>query len=334
MANRAGVRAGPQLDRPAPPGRYFVLPVCLATIVVLAIPGPAAGGLPRCARLCGPRRGNFASSDEPTSTAFPFRSVSGAWGGESAAGRRKQFRVPPRAGSWLGSSWIAIRGTGSRILVCVVFYWWAWVCRDRPRPLHGDNLDVPFSTPQKTQNPRHASCRCPRNSHNLAVILLVLSSPSGSFHRVFRFALRPRCLAKISFAAAGQSAPHSVHCTPAQFAFCSCRLLVFRSARNLRGPFADRVGGGHGSPVCGHSSMIGGVGDSRDHRHPSRSSQPRATMTCYVIGFRSSCCVLTASATGPRCTRCPVNSFEGGLASLEADEKTRADYSRSMSGVS
>ena len=162
-----------------------------------------------------------------------------------------------------------------------------------------------------------------RNRHTWLVSLLYI----GTFGSFIGFSFAFGQVLQISFAAGGQSAAQaSLHA--AQIAFVGP--LLGSVARIYGGRFADRVGGG---PVTlwAFLGMIGGVGILAITATLAGRHTTAATMTCYVIGFVV-LFVLSGIGNGSVYKMIP-SIFEAASRSLEADEKTRADYSRSMSGA-
>jgi MFS transporter, NNP family, nitrate/nitrite transporter len=162
-----------------------------------------------------------------------------------------------------------------------------------------------------------------RNRHTWLVSLLYI----GTFGSFIGFSFAFGQVLQISFAAGGQSAAQaSLHA--AEIAFIGP--LLGSVARVYGGRFADRAGGG---PVTlwAFVGMIGGVGILAVTATLAGHHTTAATMTWYVIGF---VILFLLSGIGNGAVYKMIPSiFEAASRSLEADEKTRADYSRSMSGA-
>jgi NNP family nitrate/nitrite transporter-like MFS transporter len=287
----------------------LVLPV-VATIVVLADPGRPLWVYLACAALCGLGGGNFASSMTNINAFFPQRLK--GWGlGINAGGGN--IGVP--GVQLVGLVVIAIAGNRQPYWVCV-FYLVALVIAAIGAARFMDNLDV---VSVDTRAMRAAL----RNRHTWLVSLLYI----GTFGSFIGFSFAFGQVLQISFAAGGQSAAQaSLHA--AQIAFVGP--LLGSITRIYGGRFADRVGGGTVT-LWAFLGMIGGVGILAITATLAGRHTTAATMTCYVIGFVV-LFVLSGIGNGSVYKMIP-SIFEAASRSLEADEKTRADYSRSMSGA-
>jgi NNP family nitrate/nitrite transporter-like MFS transporter len=287
----------------------LVLPV-VATIVVLAEPGRPLWVYLVCAALCGLGGGNFASSMTNINAFFPQRLKGWALGLNAGGGN---LGVP--AVQLVGLFVIAIAGNRQPYWVCA-FYLVALVIAAVGAARFMDNLDV---VSVDTRAMRAAL----RNRHTWLVSLLYI----GTFGSFIGFSFAFGQVLQISFAAGGQSAAQaSLHA--AQIAFVGP--LLGSVARIYGGRFADRVGGGTVT-LWAFLGMIGGVGILAITSTFAGRHNTAATMTFYVIGFVV-LFLLSGIGNGSVYKMIP-SIFEAASRSLEADEKTRADYSRSMSGA-
>jgi len=287
----------------------LVLPV-VATIVVLAEPGRPLWVYLACAALCGLGGGNFASSMTNINAFFPQRLKGWALGINAGGGN---IGVP--AVQLVGLFVIAIAGNRQPYWVCV-FYLVALVVAGIGAARYMNNLDI---VSVDTGAMRAAL----RNRHTWLVSLLYI----GTFGSFIGFSFAFGQVLQISFTAGGQSAAQaSLHA--AEIAFIGP--LLGSVARVYGGRFADRAGGG---PVTlwAFVGMIGGVGILAVTATLAGHHTTTASMTWYVIGF---VILFLLSGIGNGAVYKMIPSiFEAASRSLEADEKTRADYSRSMSGA-
>jgi MFS transporter, NNP family, nitrate/nitrite transporter len=287
----------------------LALPV-VATIVVLAEPGRPLWVYLACAALCGLGGGNFASSMTNINAFFPQRLKGCALGINAGGGN---IGVP--AVQLVGLFVIAIAGNRQPYWVCA-FYLAALIVAGIGAARYMNNLDI---VSVDTRAMRAAL----RNRHTWLVSLLYI----GTFGSFIGFSFAFGQVLQISFAAGGQSAAQaSLHA--AEIAFIGP--LLGSVARVYGGRFADRAGGG---PVTlwAFVGMIGGVGILAVTATLAGHHTTAATMTWYVIGF---VILFLLSGIGNGAVYKMIPSiFEAASRSLEADEKTRADYSRSMSGA-
>jgi MFS transporter, NNP family, nitrate/nitrite transporter len=287
----------------------LVVPI-VATIAVLANPGRPLWVYLACAALSGLGGGNFASSMTNINAFFPQRLKGWALGLNAGGGN---IGVP--AVQLVGLLVIALAGNRQPYWVCA-FYLVALVIAAIGAARFMNNLDV---VSVDTRAMRAAL----RNRHTWLVSLLYI----GTFGSFIGFSFAFGQVLQISFADGGQSAARaSLHA--AQIAFIGP--LLGSVARVYGGRFADRVGGGKVT-LWAFLGMIGAVGilaviATLAGRHTSA-----ATMTCYVAGF---VVVFVLSGIGNGSVYKMIPSiFDAASRSLDADEKTRADYSRSMSGA-
>jgi MFS transporter, NNP family, nitrate/nitrite transporter len=287
----------------------LVAPI-VATIVVLANPGEPLWVYLACAALSGLGGGNFASSMTNINAFFPQRLKGWALGINAGGGN---IGVP--AVQLVGLFVIAIAGNRQPYWVCA-FYLVALVIAAIGAARFMDNLDV---VSVDTRAMRAAL----RNRHTWLVSLLYI----GTFGSFIGFSFAFGQVLQISFTAGGQSAAHAaLHA--AQIAFVGP--LLGSVARIYGGRFADRIGGGMVT-LWAFLGMIGGVGILAITATVAGRHTTAATMTCYVIGF---VIVFVLSGIGNGSVYKMIPSiFDAASRSLEADEKTRADYSRSMSGA-
>jgi NNP family nitrate/nitrite transporter-like MFS transporter len=287
----------------------LVLPV-VATIVVLANPGRPLWVYLACAALSGLGGGNFASSMTNINAFFPQRLKGWALGINAGGGN---IGVP--AVQLVGLFVIAIAGNRQPYWVCA-FYLVALVIAAIGASRFMDNLDV---VSVDTRDMRAAL----RNRHTWLVSLLYI----GTFGSFIGFAFAFGQVLQIAFVGGGQSvAKASLHA--AQIAFVGP--LLGSVARIYGGKFADRVGGGRVT-LWTFLGMIGGVSMLAITATFAGRHTTGATMTCYVVGFVI-LFVLSGIGNGSVYKMIP-SIFDAASRSLDADEKTRADYSRSMSGA-
>ncbi len=282
----------------------------VATIVVLAEPGRPLWVYLICAALCGLGGGNFASSMTNINAFFPQRLKGWALGINAGGGN---IGVP--AVQLVGLLVIATAGNRQPNWVCAC-YVVALVIAAVGAARFMDNLDI---VSVDTSAMRAAL----RNRHTWLVSLLYI----GTFGSFIGFSFAFGQVLQISFAAAGQgSAQAALHA--AQIAFVGP--LLGSIARIYGGRLADRVGGGTVT-LWAFAGMIGGVGILAVTATVAGRHTTAATMTMYVIGF---VVLFLLSGVGNGAVYKMIPSiFEAASRSLDADEKTRADYSRSMSGA-
>jgi MFS transporter, NNP family, nitrate/nitrite transporter len=287
----------------------LVVPL-VATIVVLAEAGRPLWVYLVCAALCGLGGGNFASSMTNINAFFPQRLKGWALGINAGGGN---IGVP--AVQLVGLVVIATVGNRQPCWVCA-FYVVALVVAAIGAARFMDNLDI---VSVDTVAMRAAL----RNRHTWLVSLLYI----GTFGSFIGFAFAFGQVLQISFAASGQSAAQaSLHA--AQIAFVGP--LLGSIARIYGGRFSDRSGGGTVT-LWAFAGMIGGVGILAVTSTLAGRHTTGATMTMYVIGF---VVLFLLSGVGNGAVYKMIPSiFEAASRSLDADEKTRADYSRSMSGA-
>ena len=287
----------------------LVVPV-VATIVVLAEPGRPLWMYLICAALCGLGGGNFASSMTNINAFFPQRLKGWALGINAGGGN---IGVP--AVQLIGLFVIATAGNRQPCWVCA-FYLVALIAAAIGAARFMDNLDI---VSVDTAAMRAAL----RHRHTWLVSLLYI----GTFGSFIGFSFAFGQVLQISFAACGQSAAQaSLHA--AEIAFIGPFLGSL--ARIYGGRVADRVGGGMVTlwAFCG---MIAGVGVLATAATHAGRHITAATMTVYVFGFVA-LFLLSGIGNGSVYKMIP-SIFESAARSLDEDEKTRADYSRSMSGA-
>jgi NNP family nitrate/nitrite transporter-like MFS transporter len=162
-----------------------------------------------------------------------------------------------------------------------------------------------------------------RNRHTWLVSLLYI----GTFGSFIGFSFAFGQVLQISFAAGGQStALASLHA--AEIAFVGP--LLGSVARIYGGRIADRVGGG----TVTFWAFVGMIGGDTILAITATLAGRRATaptMVAYVIGFVM-LFVLSGIGNGAVYKMIPT-IFHAASRSLEADEATRTNYSRSMSGA-
>ncbi|UQX13512.1 nitrate/nitrite transporter [Candidatus Mycobacterium methanotrophicum] len=287
----------------------LVVPV-VATIVVVANPGQPLWVYLVCAALTGLGGGNFASSMTNINAFFPQRLKGWALGVNAGGGN---IGVP--AVQLVGLFVIAIAGNRQPYWVCA-FYLVALVIGAIGAARFMDNLDI---VSVDTAAMRAAL----RNRHTWLVSLLYI----GTFGSFIGFSFAFGQVLQISFASGGQSAAQaSLHA--AQIAFVGP--LLGSISRIYGGRFADRIGGGTVT-LWAFAGMIGGVGILGVTATVAGRQTTAVTMTLYVVGFVV-LFLLSGIGNGAVYKMIPC-IFEAASRSLDADEKTRADYSRSMSGA-
>ncbi len=287
----------------------LVVPV-LATIVVLAEPGRPLWFYLLCAALCGLGGGNFASSMTNINAFFPQRLKGVALGLNAGGGN---IGVP--AVQLVGLVVIATAGNRQPYWVCA-FYLVALVLAAVGAARFMDNLDV-------VSVDMGAMRAALRNRHTWLVSLLYI----GTFGSFIGFSFAFGQVLQISFAAGGQSAAQaSLHA--AEIAFVGP--LLGSVARIYGGRIADRLGGGTVT-LWAFVGMIGGDGILAITATLAGRHTTAATMVAYVTGFVT-LFVLSGIGNGAVYKMIP-SIFHAASRSMEADEETRAVYSRSMSGA-
>jgi MFS transporter, NNP family, nitrate/nitrite transporter len=287
----------------------LVVPV-LATIVVLAEPGRPLGFYLVCAALCGLGGGNFASSMTNINAFFPQRLKGVALGINAGGGN---IGVP--AVQLVGLLVIAIAGNRQPYWVCV-FYIVALVVAAIGASRFMDNLDV-------VSVDLGAMRAALRSRHTWLVSLLYV----GTFGSFIGFSFAFGQVLQISFAASGQSGSQAaLHA--AEIAFIGP--LLGSIARIYGGRIADRVGGGIVT-LWAFLGMIAGDGVLAVTSTLAGGHTTATTMVAYVLGFVV-LFVLSGIGNGAVYKMIP-SIFHAASRSLEADEETRAGYSRSMSGA-
>ena len=287
----------------------LIVPV-LATILVLAQPGRPLWFYLACAALCGLGGGNFASSMTNINAFFPQRLKGVALGVNAGGGN---IGVP--AVQLVGLLVIATAGNRQPYWVCA-FYVVALVVAAVGASRYMDNLDV-------VSVDLGAMRAALRSRHTWLVSLLYI----GTFGSFIGFSFAFGQVLQMSFAAGGQSAAQaSLHA--AEIAFVGP--LLGSVTRIYGGRIADRVGGGTVT-FWAFVGMIGGDGILAINATLAGRRTTAATMVVYVIGFVV-LFVLSGIGNGAVYKMIP-SIFHTVSRSLEADEETRANYSRSMSGA-
>jgi NNP family nitrate/nitrite transporter-like MFS transporter len=287
----------------------LVVPV-LATIVVLAEPGRPLWFYLVCAALCGLGGGNFASSMTNINAFFPQRLKGVALGVNAGGGN---IGVP--AVQLVGLLVIATAGNRQPYWVCA-FYVVALVVAAFGASRFMDNLDV-------VSVDLGAMGAALRSRHTWLVSLLYV----GTFGSFIGFSFAFGQVLQISFAASGQSgAQAALHA--AEIAFVGP--LLGSIARIYGGRIADRVGGGIVT-LWAFLGMIAGDGVLAVTSTVAGRHTTATTMVAYVIGFVV-LFVLSGIGNGAVYKMIP-SIFHAAARSLNADEETRAGYSRSMSGA-
>jgi NNP family nitrate/nitrite transporter-like MFS transporter len=287
----------------------LIVPV-LATILVLAQPGRPLWFYLVCAALCGLGGGNFASSMTNINAFFPQRLKGVALGVNAGGGN---IGVP--AVQLVGLLVIATAGNRQPYWVCA-FYVVALVVAAVGASRYMDNLDV-------VSVDLGAMRSALRSRHTWLVSLLYI----GTFGSFIGFSFAFGQVLQMSFAAGGQSAAQaSLHA--AEIAFVGP--LLGSIARIYGGRIADRVGGGTVT-FWAFVGMISGDGILAINATLAGRRTTAATMVVYVIGFVV-LFVLSGIGNGAVYKMIPT-IFHAVSRSLEADEETQANYSRSMSGA-
>ncbi len=287
----------------------LVVPV-LATIAVLARPGRPLWFYLVCAALCGLGGGNFASSMTNINAFFPQRLKGVALGINAGGGN---IGVP--AVQLVGLFVIATAGNRQPYWVCA-FYVVALIAAAVGAARYMDNLDV-------VSVDIGAMRAALRNRHTWLVSLLYI----GTFGSFIGFSFAFGQVLQISFAASGQSpAQASLHA--AEIAFVGP--LLGSISRIYGGRIADRLGGGMVT-FWVFVGMIGGDGLLAITATLAGRHTTATTMVAYVIGFVV-LFVLSGIGNGAVYKMIP-SIFHAASRSLDADEQTRANYSRSMSGA-
>jgi MFS transporter, NNP family, nitrate/nitrite transporter len=287
----------------------LIVPV-LATILVLAQPGRPLWFYLVCAALCGLGGGNFASSMTNINAFFPQRLKGVALGVNAGGGN---IGVP--AVQLVGLLVIATAGNRQPYWVCA-FYVVALVVAAIGASRYMDNLDV-------VSVDLGAMRAALRSRHTWLVSLLYI----GTFGSFIGFSFAFGQVLQMSFAAGGQSAAQaSLHA--AEIAFVGP--LLGSIARIYGGRIADRVGGGTVT-FWAFVGMISGDGILAINAALAGRRTTAATMVVYVIGFVV-LFVLSGIGNGAVYKMIP-SIFHAVSRSLEADDETQANYSRSMSGA-
>jgi NNP family nitrate/nitrite transporter-like MFS transporter len=287
----------------------LIVPV-LATILVLAQPGRPLWFYLACAALCGLGGGNFASSMTNINAFFPQRLKGVALGVNAGGGN---IGVP--AVQLVGLLVVATAGNRQPYWVCA-FYVVALVLAAVGASRYMDNLDV-------VSVDLGAMRSALRSRHTWLVSLLYI----GTFGSFIGFSFAFGQVLQMSFAAGGQSAAQaSLHA--AEIAFVGP--LLGSIARIYGGRIADRVGGGTVT-FWAFVGMISGDGILAINATLAGRRTTAATMVVYVIGFVV-LFVLSGIGNGAVYKMIP-SIFHAVSRSLEADEETQANYSRSMSGA-
>ena len=287
----------------------LVVPV-VATIVVLVNPGQPLWVYLVCAALTGLGGGNFASSMTNINAFFPQRLKGWALGINAGGGN---IGVP--AVQLVGLLVIAVAGNRQPYWVCAA-YVVALVIAAIGAARFMNNLDV---VSVDTAAMRAAL----RNRHTWLVSLLYI----GTFGSFIGFSFAFGQMLQMSFSSGGQTAAQaSLHA--AQIAFVGP--LLGSISRIYGGRFADRIGGG-AVTLAAFAGMIGGVGILALTATVAGRHTAGASMALYVVGF---IVLFLLSGIGNGAVYKMIPSiFEAASRSLDADERTRADYSRSMSGA-
>lgn len=287
----------------------LVVPV-LATVAVLANPGRPLGYYLACAALCGLGGGNFASSMTNINAFFPQRLKGIALGVNAGGGN---IGVP--AVQLVGLLVIAVAGNRQPYWVCG-FYVAALIVAALGASRYMDNLDV-------VSVDVSAMRAALRSRHTWLVSLLYI----GTFGSFIGFSFAFGQVLQISFDDSGQPVTQAtLHA--AEIAFVGP--LLGSLARIYGGRIADRVGGGLvtlwafvgmivGDALLAVTSVLAG-------RHTTT-----VTMVAYVAGFVA-LFVLSGIGNGAVYKMIP-SIFHAESRALDADEQTRAVYSRSMSGA-
>ncbi|WIM88745.1 nitrate/nitrite transporter [Candidatus Mycobacterium wuenschmannii] len=287
----------------------LVVPVA-ATIAVLALPGRPLWLYLVCAALCGLGGGNFASSMTNINAFFPQRLKGIALGINAGGGN---IGVP--AVQLVGLLVIATAGNRQPYWVCG-FYVAALVVAAVGAARCMDNLDV-------VSVDVDAMRAALRSRHTWLVSLLYI----GTFGSFIGFSFAFGQVLQISFSATGQSpAQASLHA--AQIAFVGP--LLGSIARIYGGRVADRVGGGTVT-LWAFVGMIGGDAVLAITSTFAGRETTAVTMVAYVAGFVI-LFVLSGIGNGAVYKMIP-SIFHAASRSLDADEDTRNNYSRSMSGA-
>jgi MFS transporter, NNP family, nitrate/nitrite transporter len=287
----------------------LLVPV-VATVVVLANPGQPLWIYLVCAALTGLGGGNFASSMTNINAFFPQRLKGWALGINAGGGN---IGVP--AVQLVGLLVIAIAGNRQPYWVCA-FYVVALVIAAIGASRLMNNLDV---VSVDTAAMRAAL----RNRHTWLISLLYI----GTFGSFIGFSFAFGQMLQMSFASGGQTAAQaSLHA--AQIAFIGP--LLGSISRVYGGRLADRIGGGT-ITLAAFAGMICGVGILALTATVAGRHTSGAVMPIYVAGFVV-LFLLSGIGNGSVYKMIP-SIFEAAARSLDADEKTKADYSRSMSGA-
>lgn len=284
----------------------------IGTMLLLAHPGLPLWPYLVCAALAGLGGGNFASSMTNINAFYPQR-LKGAALALNAGGGNLGVPVVQLVGLLV----IATVGNRQPYWVCAI-YLVLLAIAGIGAALFMDNLQdyrIEMSTMRAVLSERHTW-----------VIALLYVGTFGSFIG-FSFAFGQ--VLQMNFVASGQNtAQASLHA--AQIAFLGP--LLGSLSRVYGGKLADRIGGGRVTLAVFCSMILAAgilVSASTFGSHAGRVSA--ATMVGYVIGFVA-LFVLSGIGNGSVYKMIP-SIFEAASRSLEVDERTRADYSRSMSGA-
>lgn len=287
----------------------LVVPV-LTTTVVLANPGQPLWVYLVCAALTGLGGGNFASSMTNINAFFPQRLKGWALGINAGGGN---IGVP--AVQLVGLLVIAVAGNRQPYWVCAT-YVVALTVAAVGAARFMDNLDVVSIDTAVTR-------AALRNQHTWLISLLYI----GTFGSFIGFSFAFGQMLQLSFMSAGQTASQaSLHA--AQIAFVGP--LLGSVARIYGGRLADRIGGG-AITLAAFAGMIGGVAILALTATVGGRHATGVIMGLYVVGFVV-LFLLSGIGNGSVYKMIP-SIFAAASRALEADEKTRADYSHAMSGA-
>ncbi|GAB18023.1 nitrite/nitrate transporter [Gordonia effusa NBRC 100432] len=288
----------------------LLIPVT-ATILILINPGQPLWMYLLCAAMTGLGGGNFASSMTNINAFYPQRLKGWALGLNAGGGN---LGVP--AVQLIGLLVIAVAGNREPYWVCALYLVFL-VVAGIGAALFMDNL----ATPSVDMTAMRAALR----NRNTWVISLLYIGTFGSFIG-FSFAFGQ--VLQITFKANGQSvADATLHA--AQIAFIGP--LLGSIARVYGGKLSDRIGGGKVT-LCTFVGMalFAGVLIAASTSTGSGAASG-AAMAGYIVGFIA---LFLLSGTGNGSVYKMIPSiFDAASRSLDADEATRAHYSRSMSGA-
>ncbi len=289
----------------------FVLAIpVVATIVILANPGQPLWVYLLCAALTGFGGGNFASSMTNINAFFPQRLKGAALGLNAGGGN---IGVP--AVQLVGLLVIAMAGDREPYWVCAVYLVLLAVA-GIGAALYMDNLDA--------RTVDTAAMRASLRHKDTWLVSLLYIGTFGSFIG-FSFAFGQ--VLQLTFRAGGEPAAQaSLHA--AQIAFLGP--LLGSLSRVYGGRLADRIGGGRVT-LWVFGGMIAGAGVLIAAASTGSAAPTGATMIAYVAGFIV-LFLLSGLGNGSVYKMIP-SIFDAAARSLDADEATRAHYSRSMSGA-